>query len=108
MQVVTLNHLYPTRHSKPMKALLLEEDLVITSDGFLTSLVRVNPTEQEGVYVQAEAGNFIIVAKGGRTLASLEKIVRQLKTMDAYTLLYKHYDIQDNVFFINYPSKPIY
>ncbi|MED4602555.1 hypothetical protein P9314_17965 [Paenibacillus validus] len=83
---------------RPHQAFLIDQTNAIRSNGTEIDLIKVVPTNQEGVYAPSEPYNYIQVATGGRALKTLETVVERLKTMSAYALLTEHYDIQEEVF----------
>lgn len=87
--------------TKKRKGYLLDANHVIYSDGVFVAMFEAVPTEEPETYTEAYDYAHIIVAKGGRTQATMEEIVHKLYTMPAYTLLTEHYDKRDECFFIN-------
>ncbi|OXM15446.1 hypothetical protein [Paenibacillus herberti] len=96
MKEIILNPYFPG--GRPSKAYLVEEGVAIGSSQGLVYLSQVQKTETAGVYVPIESHNFIIVSPGGKSISALGKIVAKLKAMDAYTLITRHYDVQETVF----------
>jgi hypothetical protein len=87
--------------SRLSKGYLVDATHVIYSDGVYVSLFEAVPAIEPDIYTEAYDYGHIIVAKGGRTQSSMEKIIQKLNTMSAYTLLTEHFDANDQLFFVN-------
>ncbi|PYI54497.1 hypothetical protein [Paenibacillus flagellatus] len=88
------------QYGRVQNALLVDETHVVVSDRFWVDLVeveRVGPDEYRAAYDYA----YITIAKGGRTVSALEKIVRKLRGMSGYELITKHYDARQQIFLVN-------
>lgn len=81
------------------KALLIDNHYAIVGSGHTADshihLVQIEPTDHKDIYRAVHSHQYIKVACGEDSIEQLEKVVRHLQTISAYTLLTEWYNMEE-------------
>lgn len=81
------------------RGFLIDDSFAISADGDAVYLAEVVPTEWPDVFRAKVRFNSIQVAKGGKSTAYVNRVVKKLQSITAYELLTEHItDISQGMF----------
>lgn len=102
---VGINDRHPDDEDFPELSFLIDENHAVVTDGYCVSLVEIAPDEvKPGTYRMLGEEYISIGIDDERTIEGIARIVERLKSISAYELLTKHFNILDKTFFVNRES----